>query len=237
MKDWPKIATPRDAFLILAATAQRAVSALGGDDQPDGAGGGGRGEPPVRAVPAAVGGREATPAAAGTVRAPRRPRLPDVRRIRRRTDVAGTGRSHVLRRTLSTSSCSRRKAPWRTRPKAAPRPTATTFEIPDDVNEIAEDLKEMRATMLAGGSVGGSARAAHDDVARATHDMEPEPLTTTVEASCCGAVGDVPQAVATREASVRTTRVSWRRDIERLRIGDFWGWGTSSPNVGSRCIA
>jgi hypothetical protein len=33
-------------------------------------------------------------------------------------------------------------------PKAAPRPTATTFEIPDDVNEIAEDLKEMRATML-----------------------------------------------------------------------------------------
>ena len=33
-------------------------------------------------------------------------------------------------------------------PKAAPQPTATTFEIPDDVNEIAEDLKEMRATML-----------------------------------------------------------------------------------------
>lgn len=33
-------------------------------------------------------------------------------------------------------------------PKATPHPTATTFEIPDDVNEIAEDLKEMRATML-----------------------------------------------------------------------------------------
>jgi hypothetical protein len=33
-------------------------------------------------------------------------------------------------------------------PKAAPRPTATTFEIPADVSEIAEDLKEMRATML-----------------------------------------------------------------------------------------
>ncbi len=33
-------------------------------------------------------------------------------------------------------------------PKDAPRPTATTFEIPDYVNAIAEDLKEMRATML-----------------------------------------------------------------------------------------
>jgi ATP/maltotriose-dependent transcriptional regulator MalT len=33
-------------------------------------------------------------------------------------------------------------------PKATPRPTATTFEIPADVSEIAEDLKEMRATML-----------------------------------------------------------------------------------------
>ena len=33
-------------------------------------------------------------------------------------------------------------------PKATPRPIATTFEIPDDVNEIAEDLREMRATML-----------------------------------------------------------------------------------------
>jgi hypothetical protein len=49
--------------------------------------------------------------------------------------------------------------------------------------------------------------------------MELEPLTTMVEASFCGAVGDVPQAVATREASVRTTSESWRRDIERLRIG------------------
>jgi tetratricopeptide (TPR) repeat protein len=33
-------------------------------------------------------------------------------------------------------------------PKDTPRPTATTFEIPADVSEIAEDLKEMRATML-----------------------------------------------------------------------------------------
>ena len=33
-------------------------------------------------------------------------------------------------------------------PKETPRPTATTFEIPDDVSEIAEDLKEMRATIL-----------------------------------------------------------------------------------------
>jgi hypothetical protein len=33
-------------------------------------------------------------------------------------------------------------------PKATPRPAATTFEVPDDVSEIAEDLKEMRATML-----------------------------------------------------------------------------------------
>ena len=33
-------------------------------------------------------------------------------------------------------------------PRATPRPIAATFEIPDDVNEIAEDLKEMRATML-----------------------------------------------------------------------------------------
>ena len=33
-------------------------------------------------------------------------------------------------------------------PKATPRPAATTFEIPDDVSVIAEDLKEMRATML-----------------------------------------------------------------------------------------
>jgi hypothetical protein len=49
--------------------------------------------------------------------------------------------------------------------------------------------------------------------------MELEPLTTMVEASFCGAVGDVPQAVATREASVRTTRESLRRDIERLRSG------------------
>jgi hypothetical protein len=46
-----------------------------------------------------------------------------------------------------------------------------------------------------------------------------DPLTTMVEASFCGAVGDVPQAVATREATVRTTRASWRRDIERLRTG------------------
>ena len=33
-------------------------------------------------------------------------------------------------------------------PKPTPRPAATTFEIPADVSEIAEDLKEMRATML-----------------------------------------------------------------------------------------
>jgi hypothetical protein len=40
-----------------------------------------------------------------------------------------------------------------------------------------------------------------------------------MEASRFGAVGEVLQAEATREASVRTTRVSLRRDIERLRFG------------------
>jgi tetratricopeptide (TPR) repeat protein len=33
-------------------------------------------------------------------------------------------------------------------PKAMPRPSATTFEIPDDVNEIAAELREMRAAMM-----------------------------------------------------------------------------------------
>jgi ATP/maltotriose-dependent transcriptional regulator MalT len=33
-------------------------------------------------------------------------------------------------------------------PKDTARPAPTTFEIPNDVSEIAEDLKEMRATML-----------------------------------------------------------------------------------------
>jgi len=33
-------------------------------------------------------------------------------------------------------------------PKAASRPTSTPFEIPDDVNEIAAELKEMRASMM-----------------------------------------------------------------------------------------
>ena len=36
---------------------------------------------------------------------------------------------------------------------------------------------------------------------------------TTMGASFFGAVGDTPHAVATKEASVRTTRVSWRRDM------------------------
>jgi hypothetical protein len=50
----------------------------------------------------------------------------------------------------------------------------------------------------------------------------PDPMTTMVDASLLGAVGEVPHAVATREASVRTTRVSWRRDIGRLRFGVIW---------------
>jgi len=33
-------------------------------------------------------------------------------------------------------------------PKRVPRPSATAFEIPDDVNEIAAELREMRAAMM-----------------------------------------------------------------------------------------
>jgi len=64
-----------------------------------------------------------------------------------------------------------------------------------------------------------------------------EPLTT-IEASRPGAVGEVPQAVATREASVRTTRVSWRRDIERLQFGVVWAWGSpkAERRVAVHCV-
>ena len=41
------------------------------------------------------------------------------------------------------------------------------------------------------------------------------------EASLRGSMGDAPQAVATREASVRTTRVSWRRDMSDSGPGDL----------------
>ena len=50
-------------------------------------------------------------------------------------------------------------------------------------------------------------------------DMPPE---LTGGASRVGAVGEVPQAVATREASVRTTRVSWRRDIWATPVRVSW---------------
>ena len=50
-------------------------------------------------------------------------------------------------------------------------------------------------------------------------------MLTTIEASRFGAVGEVPQAVATKEASVRATRLSWRRDIERLQFGGNLGSG------------
>jgi hypothetical protein len=53
---------------------------------------------------------------------------------------------------------------------------------------------------------------------------QPEPTLTpesTGGASRVGAVGDVPQAVATREASERTTRVSWRRDMSGSSSGDL----------------
>jgi len=47
------------------------------------------------------------------------------------------------------------------------------------------------------------------------------PLTTiaVVSPSCRGAVGDVPQAVATKETSATTRRVSWRRDMVDSGVG------------------
>jgi hypothetical protein len=49
--------------------------------------------------------------------------------------------------------------------------------------------------------------------------VQPVDPLVTIGASRLGAVGEAPHAVATREARVRTTRVSWRRDIERLQFG------------------
>ena len=46
----------------------------------------------------------------------------------------------------------------------------------------------------------------------------------TIDASCFGAVGAVPHAVATREAArVTTTRVSWRRDMGDSGSGNAFG--------------
>ena len=49
--------------------------------------------------------------------------------------------------------------------------------------------------------------------------FEPAVTIAVVSPSCLGAVGDVPQAVATKETSATTRRVSWRRDMGDSGVG------------------
>jgi hypothetical protein len=49
--------------------------------------------------------------------------------------------------------------------------------------------------------------------------FDPAVTIAVVSPSCRGAVGDVPQAVAAKETSATTRRVSWRRDMVDSGVG------------------